>query len=137
MADPIRLRTIDDVVLAFIEPNVDLGPGLERWYAAMREPGIHKTLVLTVGPVVSLPTRRRRTVSELDARGIRMVVVTDDSHNRGLVTIFSYLGVQVAMFNWASLEQAARSVAARPEQVSLIVRVAWQLRAASPAVDDS
>ncbi|PRQ09010.1 hypothetical protein [Enhygromyxa salina] len=133
MVETIRLRTIDDVVLAFLEPNVDLGRDLPRWYAAMNQPGIRKTLVLAVGPVISEPDRRRLTVGLIKERALRMVVVTNDRHNLRLVAMFSYLGVEVATFDWAGLEQAARSVAAQPEHVPLLVRVALQLRAASAA----
>lgn len=133
MVEAVRLRTVDDVVLVFLEPNADLGVDLGRWYAAMSEPGVNKTLVLTVGPLISQPQRRRHTVSVIKERGIRLAVVSSDRHNRGLIGMFSYFGVPIASFDWATLEQAARSVAARPELVDLIVRVARQLRAESPA----
>jgi hypothetical protein len=131
MVDPVRVRTVDDVALVFMEANTNLDPGIERWFEALRRPEIRKSLVLAVGPISSEASRRRRTVGVVGEQGIRIVAVSDDRFNHGLVRVFSYFGLSISAFGWDQLEDAARSVAARPELVESIVREARQLHAQS------
>jgi hypothetical protein len=132
--DALRMRTVDDVVLVFVEPERDpVQAELERCYAALEAEGIAKVMLLSVGPMASDPATRRDTVELLERRGIRLVAVTDHRLNRGLLGMLSWLGVTSSAYPWSRLHDAARDVASRPELVAPIVRAARSLRAESPA----
>ena len=130
----MRIRSVDDVVLVFIEPeHVPTDEEMQRWYSALLVPGVRNTLVMSVGPVTSAPDRRRATVDVLKRQGIRLIAVSNHRHNRGLLGMFGWLGVPVTAYSWGRLEDAARDVASRPELVPAIVREALAMRAKSPA----
>ncbi len=132
--DAVRTRTVDDVVVVFFEPNHDFSDQeIQRWLDALERPNIRKTLALSVGPVRSEARRRRMIIAALQRRAIRLVAVSDNRLNRGLIGIFAYLGVSIAAYSWPQLEAAARDVAAKPELVARIVQAARALRAESPA----
>ncbi|MFO7565022.1 MAG: hypothetical protein R6X02_20420 [Enhygromyxa sp.] len=132
--DSVRVRSLDDVVIAFFEPERELDQTTSRpWLDAVAAPGIRKCLSLTVGPVLVEPGFRRELVAVLDRLGLRVVAVTDNRLNRGLIGTFGWLGLSVSAYPWSQLDNAARDVASRPELIAPIVRVARALRAESPA----
>jgi hypothetical protein len=132
--DVLRIRSVDDVLLTFIEPErLPSEADLQRWYAALEVASVKKAVLMSVGPVASDPARRRRTVELFRRRGIRLVAVSDHRLNRGLVGLFGWLGVPATAYSWPQLEDAARDVAAQPELVTPIVRTALAMRAESPA----
>lgn len=132
--DAVRVRSLDDVVLVFFEPERDFTPEeLQRWLVALEAEGVTKSLVMSVGPLRTDPNRRRIIIDLLERRRIRIVAVTDHRFNRGLIGMFSWLGVSITGYPWSRLEDAARDVGSRPELVSPIVRAALTLRAESPA----
>jgi hypothetical protein len=132
--DVLRIRSVDDVVLTFMEPErLPSEADLQRWYAALEHPIVKKALVMSVGPVASDPARRRVTVELFRRRGLRLVAISDHRLNRGLVGLFGWLGVPVTAYSWPQLEDAARDVATQPELVAPIVRAALAMRAESPA----
>jgi hypothetical protein len=132
--DTVRVRSIDDVLIAFFEPEQELNAlTAKRWFEAAEAPGIKKSLVLTVGPIVLDPALRRELVATLRRLGMRVVVVSDNRFNLGLIGTMGWLGVAVSAHPWSRLEDAARDVASRPELIAPIVRAARALRAESPA----
>jgi hypothetical protein len=132
--EAVRVRSLDDVVVAFFEPERDFeAADMQRWYDALELPSVAKTLTLSVGPVRSTPEIRREGVARLERRGIRVVMVSNNRLNRGLAGMFGWLGVPISAYSWAQLEDAARDVASRPELIAPIVRAARALRAESPA----
>src|SRR5690606_36924412 len=89
--DTVRVRSVDDVVIAFFEPNIELTAASTRpWFAAAEAPGIGKSLVLTVGPLIVDPDLRRTLVATLSRLGVRVVAVTDNRLNRGLIGMLGW-----------------------------------------------
>lgn len=132
--DGARFRSVDDVALAFLEPDRDFTPAeVGRWHQIIATPGVRKIMILTVGPLRSEPDNRRVTTELLKQHDVRLVAVTDHRRNVGLIGMFSWLGVTITGYPWTRLEDAARDVAARPELVAPILRAALALRAESPA----
>jgi hypothetical protein len=125
---------VDNVVIAFFEPECELTTTTaERWFAAAELPGSTISLILTVGPLRIDPELRRAIVATLERIRMRMVAVTDNRLNRGLIGMIGWLGVSVSSYPWSRLDDAARDVASRPELIAPIIRAAWALRAESPA----
>lgn len=132
--DTVRVRSVDSVVIAFFEPQLELTmTSTRRWFEAVEAPGSTISLLLTVGPLTIDPELRRAIVATLERLRMRMVAVTDNRLNRGLIGMFGWLGVSVSTYPWSRLEDAARDVASRPELITPIVRAARALRAESPA----
>jgi hypothetical protein len=132
--DAVRVRSVEDVVIAFFEPNTELTTAAaKRWFDAIELPGSTKSLLLTVGPLNIDPELRRTLVTTLERLRMRVVAVTDHRLNRGLFGMLGWLGVSVATYPWSRLDEAARDVASRPEHIAPIVRVARALRTESPA----
>jgi hypothetical protein len=132
--DTVRVRSVDNVVIAFFEPELELTTAsAQRWFDAAEAPGRTISLVLTVGPLSIDPELRRAIVATLERQRMRVVAVTDNRLNRGLIGTFGWLGVSVSTYPWSRLEEAARDVASRPELINPIVRAARALRAESPA----
>lgn len=130
----VRVRTVVDTVLVFVEPErTPTRAELEGCYVALEAEGVTKVMLLTVGPVVSEPDTRREAVALLERRGIRLVGITQHRRNRGLLGLFSWLGVSTTLYSWAQLGDAARDLASRPELAAPIVRAARAMRAESPA----
>lgn len=132
--DTVRIRSVDDVVVAFFEPDRELTTAVtQRWLDAVAAPGMRKTLALTVGPVSLDPDFRRTVVETVQRHDMRIVAVTGDRLNLGVIGMFAWLGVPISAYPWSRLEDAARDVASRAELISPIVRAARALRAESPA----
>lgn len=132
--DTVRVRTVDNVVIAFFEPRLELtSASAQRWFEAVEGPGRSISLILTVGPLSIDPELRRAIVATLERLNMRVVAVTDHRLNRGLIGMFGWLGVSVSTYPWSRLDEAARDVASRPELITPIVRAARALRAESPA----
>lgn len=132
--DTVRVRTVDNVVIAFFEPRTELTTAsTQRWFEAIEAPGRSISLILTVGPLSIDPELRRAAVATLERLNMRVVAVTDNRLNRGLIGMFAWLGVSVSTYPWSRLDEAARDVASRAELIAPIVRAARALRAESPA----
>ncbi|HVI00578.1 MAG TPA: hypothetical protein VM869_17795 [Enhygromyxa sp.] len=132
--DTVRVRSVDNVVIAFFEPDLELTTAsAQRWFEAAELPGASISLILTVGPLSIDPELRRAIVATLERVHMRVVAVTDNRLNRGLIGTFGWLGVSVSTYPWSQLDEAARDVASRPELIAPIVRAARALRAESPA----
>jgi hypothetical protein len=134
LGEMVRVRSVDDVVIAFFEPSLELTcAAAKQWFEAIEAPNRSKSLLLTVGPLNIDPELRRSIVAALERLHMRVVAVTDNRLNRGLFGMIGWLGVSVATYPWSNLEEAARDVASRPELIAPIVRCARALRTESPA----
>jgi hypothetical protein len=132
--DSVRLQAVGDLLIAFFEPDQELNAvTAQPWFEAAEAPGIKKALSLTIGPLTVDPALRRHLVATLERLRMRVVVVTDNRLNLGLIGLFRWLGVSVSAYPWSRLEEAARDVASSPEQIADIVATARALRAESPA----
>jgi hypothetical protein len=89
---------------------------------------IKKYLATNVGYVDVTSTQRKKVVEVLKGKNIPVVVVTDNSLVRGMVTAVSWLGVNIKSFSWLELEGAFSHLAIVQPQKQRAIEAIMRLR---------
>jgi hypothetical protein len=101
----LKWQVVDDLAISFATEGKLRDDEWAQLIQAIKTKAVTRYLNLSVGSVEVNSIQRKAMIDVLNAKKISVVVVTDDSIVRGLVTAANWLGVNVKAFSWKESEK--------------------------------
>lgn len=106
----LRWQVVDDLVISYATEGKLQDEEWTQLIHNVKTKAVTRYLNLSVGSVEVNSIQRKAMIDVLNAKKVAVVVVTDDSIVRGLVTAANWLGVNVKAFSWKEIEKAVSAL---------------------------
>lgn len=110
MDEPLRWKTIDDVIVACAIPGRIPDPIWDAFLADIASQRPKHCLVLCLGRVEVDAAQRRRATQTVMRTRTAVLVLADNRMTRGLAMAVAWFGAKLDAYRWTELEPAVASL---------------------------
>ena len=127
----LKWQVVDDLVISFATEGKLQDDEWNQLVQTMKAKAVTRYLNMSVGSVEVNSLQRKAMIDVLNAKKIAVVVVTDDSIVRGLVTAANWLGVNVKAFPWRETDKAISALGFSELAARKILQISHEMRVSS------
>ena len=124
-----KFEVVDDLLISFQTAGPAPDGMWDEFVKQLKKPEVKKFLGTTMGAAEVNSVQRKNAANVFKVRKIPVVIVTESSLVRGLVTAVSWLGADVKAFDWVDLRKGLNYLNVGGSQQEQAVETTVRLKA--------
>jgi hypothetical protein len=123
-----KCEIVENLLISFASPGPIPDALWENFINHAKKREVTKYIATTIGPTEANSLQRKAAADLFKARKIPVVVVTDASFVRGLVTAVSWLGANIKAVDWPDLRKGLEHLGVIGSQQERAVEIIMRLK---------
>lgn len=129
MNSKVQIERVGGTIISYATSGKFSDEDLDRLIKYWIQPGVFRYFAYNEGSIEISPKQRDEAKNNL--RGIQVVAIVESAVMRGVVTAFRWIGLPVAAFSPAKLDEAIGSLGLSKDDALEVTRTIHRLRSTS------